>query len=148
MIELVKGDIFKSECQALVNPVNCDGVMGAGLALKFKKKFPHNFYDYETALKIGELKPGKVFTCLYYKQEIINFPTKNHWRDNSTYTLITTGLDALQKEIKERGIKSVAVPALGCGLGGLNWNDVLPLIETRLGEDKLPGVLVKVYPPK
>jgi O-acetyl-ADP-ribose deacetylase (regulator of RNase III) len=148
MIEIVKGDIFKSECEALVNPVNLDGISGKGLALEFKHRYPVNFANYRRACAEKWLVAGTVFRTWENGKCIINFPTKRHWQEKSYYGLITSGLGALLEDLQATNIKSVAVPALGCGLGGLNWNDVLALIESRLDGDKLPGVLVKVYPPK
>lgn len=149
MIELVKGDILKADAQALVNTVNCVGVMGRGIALQFKKKFPDNFKVYKKACDIGELKLGSVLVHdmdqLYNPRYIINFPTKNHWRAKSRIEDIDAGLDALIEEVKGRHIASIAIPPLGCGLGGLNWQDVKPLIIKWFSA--VPEVRVLLYEP-
>lgn len=127
-ILLVRGNMLDSGAQALVNPVNCVGVMGAGLALQFKRKFPANFIAYRHACKDGLVRPGKVFIFQDKEKYIINFPTKRHWRDKSKLEDIDAGLVDMVAQVKRLGIKSVAIPKLGCGLGGLEWVDVLPLI--------------------
>ncbi len=137
MIEFKTGDILAEDAEALVNTVNCVGVMGRGIALQFKKAFPDNFQAYSEACKRGEVQPGCPF--LYETGEltnplyIINFPTKRHWRGDSRIEDIDTGLAALVVLIREHGIRSIAVPPLGSGLGGLDWNQVRPLIEKNLG---------------
>lgn len=140
MIHIVKGNIFQSEAEVLVNPVNCDGVMGAGLALQFKRAYPEMFLDYLRQ----DLEPGKLH-CFQADRLIINFPTKVHWRDLSRIEYIRSGLVALAFEIGQRGIKSIAIPPLGCGLGGLKWTEVGPMIEQMLGE--LP-VEIFIYAPE
>ncbi len=135
MVRFITGDIFAQDAQAIVNPVNCVGVMGKGLALQFKQKFPLNFEIYRTACMKGELRPGRILTCGTGRETpsvIINLPTKRHWRDGSRMEDIEAGLDALAREIRERGLSSVAIPALGAGLGGLEWNGVRKAIEDRL----------------
>jgi O-acetyl-ADP-ribose deacetylase (regulator of RNase III) len=135
MIEYISGNIFNCKVDALVNAVNCVGVMGRGLALQFKKKFPDNFKSYEAACKRGEVQPGRMFvyeTGELIPRFIINFPTKRHWRDKSKIEDIEAGLIDLSLVIREKGISSIAIPALGCGLGGLNWSDVRLLIESVL----------------
>lgn len=132
MINYVKGDILKSEARALVNPVNCVGVMGAGLALKFKEAFPENFNDYAIACSEKKVKLGKMFVFCYIDKIIINFPTKDHWKDRSFIDDIAYGLDDLCYWIISLNIKSIAIPALGCGLGGLKWSEVKELIDNRM----------------
>ncbi len=133
MIRSTRGDLLKAEAEALVNPVNCVGVMGKGLALQFKKAFPDNFEAYEAACKRGEVGPGRMFVFdtgrLIYPRYVVNFPTKRHWRDKSRIDDIWTGLGALVAEIRDRDITSIAIPRLGSGLGGLDWSQVRPLIE-------------------
>src|ERR1035438_6237373 len=128
MIEFRSGDILKDESDALVNTVNCVGVMGRGIALQFKDAYPDNFKVYEAACKRGEVQPGRMLVFetgkLTPPRFIINFPTKRHWRGRSRIEDIENGLGALVKEIRARGIRSIAIPPLGSGLGGLDWNSV------------------------
>lgn len=138
MIHTVQGDIFNAKTEAIVNPVNCVGVMGKGLALAFKQRYPDNYAAYRKACQTHELQIGRIFTYrlkgdgegkLHY---IINFPTKDHWRDASKVSYIEQGLDALARTIEEIPIHSIAIPPLGCGLGGLSWDIVRPLVIKRL----------------
>lgn len=125
------GSIFDERVDALVNPVNCVGAMGAGLALQFKRAFPANYRAYAAACRNGGVKTGEMFvfeTGAMFPAHIINFPTENHYRDKSRVEYIESGLAALAGEIERRAIESVAIPALGCGLGGLDWAEVRPLI--------------------
>lgn len=148
MIELKQGDILLAEADALVNSVNCVGIMGRGIALQLRKAFPENFGVYQAACKRKEVRPGKMFvyeTGLLQPRFIINFPTKRHWKGRSRIEDIDAGLRGLVKEIRHRKIRSVAVPPLGCGLGGLDWNVVRPRI-TRAFED-LPNVRVLLFEP-
>ena len=133
-IFFVKENIFDSTAEAVVNPVNCIGVMGAGLALRFKEKFPANFKEYEKICKAGELVLGGLFIVEQNTSPkyIINFPTKDHWRDKSDSRDIRLGLKTLKKEILLQEIKTIAIPALGCGLGGLDWSEVKNIIEEEL----------------
>lgn len=150
MLEIKKGDILKSEVEALVNTVNCVGVMGRGIALQFKKAFPENFKQYEKACKNEQIVPGKMFIVdlgkMFNPRYIINFPTKRHWQANSQIQDIKDGLKSLVDDIKNYGIKSIAIPPLGCGLGGLNWQEVYPLIEKSLG-NLSEEVKIYIYPP-
>jgi O-acetyl-ADP-ribose deacetylase (regulator of RNase III) len=145
----MSGDILASEAEALVNTVNCVGVMGRGIALQFKKAFPENFEVYEEACKLGLVKPGTMLVTetgfLTGPRYIINFPTKRHWRGKSLMVDIEAGLPALVAEIKKRGIRSVAIPPLGCGLGGLNWEEVRPRILAAFRD--LPDTQVLLYEP-
>ena len=138
MIEYKVGDVLSEKTEALVNTVNCVGVMGRGVALQFKKAFPDNFKAYAKACKMGEVEPGQMFVYeterLDYPRYIINFPTKRHWRGKSRMADIESGLTALANEIRDRGIQSIALPPLGSGLGGLDWAAVRSRIETALGE--------------
>ncbi len=149
MINLVKGNLLKSQAQALVNTVNTMGVMGKGIALQFKNAFPDNNSAYVAACEKGLVVPGKVFTFVHAGlaggKTIFNFPTKRHWKDNSRIDDIVAGLNDLVDQIEQRGIKTVAVPPLGCGFGGLSWKTVLPLIEEALGP--LQDVVAEVYEP-
>ena len=137
MIEHRTGDIFKEDVEALVNSVNCVGVMGRGIALQFKRTFPENFKAYAEACKRNEVKPGRMFvyeTGQLTPRYIINFPTKRHWRGKSRMEDIEAGLHGLVREIRERNIRSIAIPPLGSNLGGLRWKDVRSRIEAALGE--------------
>lgn len=149
MIKYTKGDIFSSHADALVNSVNCVGVMGRGVALQFKNAFPANFQAYAAACDRGEVQPGRMFVFetgqLTPPRFIINFPTKRHWRGKSRIEDVESGLAALAIVIRERGITSVALPPLGSGLGGLNWTDVKQRIEVAL--QPLDDVRVLVYEP-
>lgn len=149
MMEITRGNILEANAEALVNTVNCDGYMGKGIALQFKKAFPENFKAYERACRAEEVRPGKMFVyetgSMLNPRYIINFPTKRHWRRKSRLEDIEAGLQALAEEIKKRGISSVAVPPLGCGLGGLAWGTVRPMIERALAG--LPGVRVLLFEP-
>lgn len=133
MVELRTGDILQADAEALVNTVNCVGVMGRGIALAFKEAYPQNFKAYESACKRHEVLPGKLHLfetgLLVHPRYIINFPTKRHWRDKSRIEDIEAGLEALVGLIREKHIETVAIPPLGCGLGGLKWSDVKPRIE-------------------
>ena len=124
MIEFRTGDILSEEADALVNTVNCVGVMGRGIALQFKRAFPENFRAYAARCKRNEMQPGRVFVFetgqVLPPRYIINFPTKRHWRGKSRMEDIEAGLRSLADEIRSRGIRSIAVPPLGSGLGGLN----------------------------
>lgn len=149
MIEITKGNLIETDAEALVNTVNCVGYMGKGIALQFKKAFPENFRVYEQACKKKQVKPGKMFVfetgSMLNPKYIINFQTKRHWRGKSKLEDIESGLKALVKEIRERSIRSVAVPPLGCGLGGLDWEVVRPMIEEAFLE--LPDVQVCLFEP-
>lgn len=142
-------NIFESSAEALVNPVNCVGVMGKGLALQFRQAYPENFQAYAQVCARGEVRPGRVLvyeTGLVQPRWIINFPTKRHWRDRSRLEDIEAGLVDLVRVVRELGIRSIAVPPLGCGLGGLDWGEVRPRIEAALGS--LEGVEVQIYGPR
>lgn len=149
MIELTHGNLLKADVEALVNTVNTDGYMGKGIALQFKQAFPANFAAYARACAHGEVQIGQMFVyatgTLYNPRYIINFPTKADWRGKSRLHYIEQGLVALLDEVKQRGIKSIAVPPLGCGLGGLDWAVVRPLIEHAFAAT--PNVYVQLYEP-
>ncbi len=149
MIEVKKGNILATDAEALVNTVNCVGIMGRGIALQFKKTFPDMFNKYQSACALGEITVGKVqvYETHWPKNPkyLINFPTKKHWKEKSRMEYIETGLVSLVRELRERGIRSVAVPPLGCGSGGLEWKKVRPVIEMVLNE--LPEVTVFLFEP-
>ncbi|WP_133510605.1 type II toxin-antitoxin system antitoxin DNA ADP-ribosyl glycohydrolase DarG [Candidatus Thiosymbion oneisti] len=150
MIEYKTGDILTEDAEAIINTVNCVGVMGRGISLQFKKAFPENFQAYAAACKREEVRPGRMFVFamggLTNPRYIINFPTKRHWRGKSRVEDIDAGLEALAGEIKKRGIHSIAIPPLGSGLGGLEWSEVKRRIEGTLSN--LDDVRIIVFEPK
>lgn len=149
MIQSTRGDILKADAEALVNTVNCVGFMGRGIAAQFKRAYPANFKAYEAACKRGEVQPGRMLIAETGQPAnprwIINFPTKRHWRAGSKLEDIDAGLAALTADVRRLGIRSIAVPPLGCGLGGLAWAEVRPRIEAAFAE--LPGVTVLIFEP-
>ncbi len=152
MIEFKRGNLFEAEVEALVNTVNTVGVMGKGIALQFCKSFPEIMQPYKDACEKKTLSVGTVQTIqlpflegMAGPKYVINFPTKKHWKSDSKIEFVQSGLKALREEIERLQIKSIAVPPLGCGLGGLNWGDVRHEIETSLGD--LSEVDVFVYEP-
>jgi len=151
MIEYKTGDIIGENAEALVNSVNCVGIMGRGIALQFKNAFPENFKAYQLACQRNELQPG---TLLIFKTNqisnpkyIINFPTKRHWRGRSRISDIEAGLEALVREIRRLGIRSVAIPPLGSGLGGLEWSHVRPMIQAAV-RNLDDNVRVTIFEPR
>jgi O-acetyl-ADP-ribose deacetylase (regulator of RNase III) len=150
MIEYRSGDILKEKTEALINTVNCVGVMGRGIALQFKNAFPENFKAYAAACKNEEVQPGRMFVFetgqLTNPRYIINFPTKRHWRGKSRMEDIEAGLKALVDTIRRYNIRSIAVPPLGSGLGGLDWPEVKLRIEAAL--QPLSDVRTIIYEPK
>ena len=150
MIEYKQGDILRENAEAIINTVNCVGVMGRGIALQFKKAFPQNFLAYAAACKKKEVQPGKMFVFetgqLANPRYIINFPTKRHWRGASRMEDIDAGLRALVETIQRYDIQSIAIPPLGSGLGGLDWADVKPRIEAVL--QPLTDLRVMIYDPQ
>ena len=150
MIEYKTGDILREDAEALVNAVNCVGVMGRGIALQFKRAFPANFEAYAARCGRGEMQPGRVFVFETGRARppryIVNFPTKRHWRESSRIEDIETGLASLVEEIRVRGIRSAAVPALGSGLGGLHWPAVRRRMQAALA--KLPEVRIVIFEPR
>jgi O-acetyl-ADP-ribose deacetylase (regulator of RNase III) len=149
MIRFKTGNLFDSNAEALVNTVNCVGVMGRGVALQFKQAYPDNFKAYAAACERGQVQPGRMFVFdtgeLTAPRWIINFPTKRHWRGKSRIEDIEAGLAALVSEVQRRGIRSIALPPLGAGLGGLDWNSVRPLIERAVAG--LSDVEIEVFEP-
>jgi O-acetyl-ADP-ribose deacetylase (regulator of RNase III) len=148
-IAFVSGNLLDAKLDALVNPVNCVGIMGAGLALQFKWRFPENFNEYKRLCSEHKMQPGRVtafrtsFDCPRF---IINFPTKLHYKNPSKLKYIKSGLADLAICISKIGVQSIAVPPLGCGLGGLRWFDVRPIIVDSLGS--IPGLACFVYEPR
>ncbi len=148
-MQFTQGNLLDARVEAIVNTVNTVGVMGKGIALMFKEKYPENFTAYSAACKAGEVRVGEMYVTpgveLDGPRWIINFPTKENWWQPTKLDWVKDGLVALKTVIIEKKIRSVALPPLGCGNGGLKWNVVRPLIETALGE--LPEVEVIVYEP-
>jgi len=151
-ITFKSGDLFLDKAEALVNTVNCVGIMGKGIALDFKRRWPENYKAYKKACDAKVLRPGSMLifelTNLFGKSEpkfIVNFPTKDHWRAKSKLEYISEGLDALVSDIKRYKIKSIALPPLGCGNGGLDWDVVRPMILEKLSV--LDDVSVSIYAP-
>lgn len=149
MIHYTQGNLLHADTEAVVNAVNTVGVMGKGLALAFKKAYPENFTEYEVACKAGLLKTGRMFVTenrsLHGPRWIINFPTKQHWRQPSRFEWITAGLVDLRQVIVDRHGRSIAIPPLGCGNGGLDWEQVRPAIAAAFKD--LPELEVRVYEP-
>lgn len=153
MMVSIHGDLLKADVDALVNAVNCVGVMGKGIALQFKQAFPENFKAYKKACDAGEVQPGRLFVFdrgglvenASGPRYIINFPTKRHWRSRSRMADIESGLKALVEEVTARGLTSLAIPPLGSGNGGLNWAEVRPRIEEAFAH--LEPVQVHLYEP-
>lgn len=150
MIKFMSGDLLRANVEALVNTVNTAGVMGKGIALQFKQAFPANFAAYERAAKRKEIVPGKVHVFetgqFANPRYILNFPTKRHWRGKARIEDIQAGLQDLIRVIREKQIHSLAIPPLGCGFGGLDWEEVRPLILSAL--ENVPEVEAWVYPPE
>ena len=150
MIQIAKGNLLEAPVEALVNTVNTQGIMGKGIALQFKQAFPAMFREYEKACKAGEVQLGKVHVydlggLTGGPRWIINFPTKGQWREHSRLADIEAGLHDLIATVRRLNIRSIAVPPLGCGNGGLNWADVRPRIEVAFAE--LPDVKVQLFAP-
>lgn len=150
MIEITEGNLLNAPVDALVNTVNTEGVMGKGIALQFKQAYPQMFRAYAKACKAGEVRLGKMDIhdlggLIEGPRWIINFPTKGHWRARSRKSDIEAGLQDLVAAIQRLSIRSIAVPPLGCGHGGLNWAEVRPLIESALG--RLPDVRILLFAP-
>jgi len=150
MIRFTQGNLLEADVEALVNTVNTVGIMGKGIALMFKEKFPENYRAYAAACKRDEVRVGRIFVTerpnlVAEPRWILNFPTKEHWRNRTRIEWIESGLEDLRNIVLEKGIRSIAVPPLGCGNGGQKWTAVRPLIERALGD--LPDVEVVVYEP-
>lgn len=145
MITLKKGNLLDSSAQTLVNTVNCVGIMGKGIALEFKRAYPRMYDDYVQRCNRREVKPGIPYR---YREDsgpqIINFPTKNHWRSRSRVAFIEEGLEVLSANYEIWEIESIAIPPLGCGNGGLDWEEIGPLIYRHASK---MGVPVEIYLP-
>ena len=138
----VNGDLLESSCQALVNPVNCIGVAGAGLAKQFKDRWPGWYTEYVAACRRGDIKPGAPLheVLLPDGRSILSVPTKRHWQDRSLFRDVGQGIVALAEYCKEARVPSIAIPPLGCGLGGLPRQLVLNSIQSKMG-----GLPTEVY---
>ncbi len=149
MIDYAQGNVLEARVEALVNTVNTVGVMGKGVALQFRHAFPENYTFYQKACKRGDVQPGKmlVFETGRFTEPryVVNFPTKRHWKEKSRLEYIDSGLHDLVNVVKVKHIRSIAIPALGCGNGGLDWDDVRPRIVAAF--DDLPEVHVLLYAP-
>ncbi len=145
MLRYTTGNLLDSGAQALVNTVNTVGIMGKGIALMFKEAFPENFSAYAAACKAGDVRVGRMFVTervdMYGPRWIINFPTKEHWRGRSQIQWIEEGLEDLKRVITDRGIRSVALPPLGAGNGGLSWGLVRSHIESALSTDEVEIII-------
>lgn len=140
MIEFTSGNMFDRAADVRVNTVNCVGVMGAGVALAFKSRYPEMFGAYQRACRLGEVKPGSLHTWQGFGVTVVNFPTKRHWRQPSRYEDVQAGLDALCLYLSDKGAISVTLPALGCGHGGLDWSRVSTMIK-----DSLSGLEAHIF---
>lgn len=149
VIEFRRDNLLEADAEALVNTVNTVGVMGKGIALQFKKKFPQNFKAYKRACDDNKVEIGKMFTVpvnVTNPKYIVNFPTKQHWREDSQVEYVRKGLEDLVREVKSLDIHSIALPPLGCGNGGLDWEtEVRPLIEDAFA--RIPEIEVYAYEP-
>ena len=145
-------DIFSTDCAAIVNPVNCVGVMGAGLALAFKRRYPAHFASYRRACAADTLHPGTVLIDDLgpgaTPRFLVALPTKRHWRHPSRLADVERSLLALSHELAVRRIASVAIPKLGCGLGGLPWPDVQRAISAALSPNAASGCRIFVLAPR
>jgi len=149
MIKLVTGNLLEADAEAIVNTVNTVGIMGKGIALQFRQAYPANYEAYKKACGHKEVQPGKMFVFTTNRtvnpRYIINFPTKRHWKGKSRMEDVETGLVDLVRVVKELGIRSIAIPPLGCGNGGLKWSDVRVRIEGTF--KNMPGVEAVLYEP-
>ncbi|MFC4127246.1 macro domain-containing protein [Nocardia rhizosphaerae] len=150
MIREESGNLLDADTEALVNAVNTVGVMGKGIALQFKQAYPDMFREYARAARMGDLHVGRMFVwetgAARGPRLIVNFPTKRHWRSASRLDDVSAGLPVLAETIERYRIQSIAIPALGCGHGGLTWEEVGPLIKKAL-EPLAAKVEIRLYPP-
>jgi O-acetyl-ADP-ribose deacetylase (regulator of RNase III) len=145
MIRFVRGNLFDSHAEALVNTVNCVGIMGKGIAYQFKRAYPEMFADYKARCQRGEVRLGEVSLFRERGRVIVNFPTKQHWRSRSRIEDIVAGLSSLCEAVRREEIRSLAVPPLGCGNGGLPWPEVRKTVQGGLAE--LDEIEIEVYEP-
>jgi len=149
-IQYSDNDLFACGAQALVNPVNCVGTMGKGLALAFKQNFPRNYQAYVQACRAGQIQPGRIMVfdrgTPSSPRYIINLPTKRHWRESSRLEDVEEGLRDMLRVLDRYAIESVGIPALGCGWGGLDWQIVRERMQDILAHQ--PSVSFTLFPPK
>lgn len=148
MIRYTQGNLLDASAEALINTVNEVGVMGKGIALMFRERFPENARLYVEASKAGQVRVGQMLVTPageLFPKWIIHFPTKKHWRNPSQMAWVRDGLEDLVRVVRDLGIRSIALPPLGCGNGGLDWHAVRPLIEDAAAQ--IPGVEVIVFEP-
>lgn len=138
------GNIFNSDCEFLINPVNCVGVMGKGLALQFKNIFPNNFLKYKQHCLEGNLSVGKLLITSENNKKIINFPTKEHWKNPSKLEYIILGLEKIEIAINRFNIQSIAFPKIGAGLGRLEWDLVHEEIK-KFHKRINPDIVIEIY---
>lgn len=147
-VKFIDGNLFNSKCQTITNTINCRGAMGKGIALEFKKRYPRYFNDYKVLCSHNLVKLGNPYIYTEHTANapisILSFPTKDHWKNDSTLQDIIDGLNKFCKIYKEYGITSIAFPTLGCGCGGLNWSDVTPVMNDFLSKIDIP---VEIYLP-
>lgn len=143
--EFVSGDLFESGCSTLVNAINCRGVMGAGIAREFRRRWPSMYEDYRRRCERGAVTLGRPYPWPASPARVINFPTKDDWREPSRLQAISEGVAHLRRHYRAWGIESLALPALGCGLGGLPWERVRPVFERGLADLAIP---VLVFAPR
>jgi O-acetyl-ADP-ribose deacetylase (regulator of RNase III)/uncharacterized protein YwgA len=144
LVKLTKGDVLRSQAQAIVNTVNCVGIMGKGVALAFRRKYPEMYRDYMARCDKDEVQVGKPYSYKVDDRIVVNFPTKRHWRSVSRLSDIEAGLRYLRAHLNEWGITSIALPPLGCGNGQLDWAVVGPTLHNYLGTFGIP---VELYVP-
>ncbi|KKR00036.1 MAG: Appr-1-p processing domain protein [Candidatus Woesebacteria bacterium GW2011_GWB1_39_12] len=145
-MKFVHGNIFDSDCDILVNTINCVGVMGKGVALECKKRFPQNFKEYWKACKDEQIHPGEIFIFQENGKTIINLATKNHWKNSSRLEWVEKGTIALARLLRASGGSTIAIPPLGCGNGNLKWQDVRPILEKYLSD--IPDVEICIFEPE
>lgn len=148
MIEIGQGSIFDAQVEAIVNPANCVGVMGAGLALAIRQRWPRTYEDFRHATTNGLIRIGYIHsssTGQDWPRFVMHLPTKLHWRDPAKLRYVRAGLADMSRALAELRVESVALPALGCGLGGLDWEDVEPLIRATAHGSSVRWV---VFPPQ
>lgn len=147
MIELVTGSMFDIDADILINTVNCVGVMGCGVALAFKYRYPHVFAEYRNRCRSNQIKPGILWNLQVNDgKTIVHFPTKQHWKNPSQYIYIENGLRELRTFLSNCKGSVVALPAIGCGHGGLDWDIVWEMIQETLGD--LEHITINVFQPQ
>lgn len=148
MITYLTGDVLFSKCQTLVNPINCKGAMGKGLALRFKKRFPGMYEKYKDYCNRGLISPGKLWLYKGKENWVLNFPTKDDWRNPSKEEYIISGLEKFLQTYEDKGIKSIAFPLLGTGEGGLDRTTIVQLLDNYLSRCEIPVEVYTGYVPR